>query len=325
MKIIAVCVALFTSIFSSTAHAYTEDRVSVPDGNGESIPLHVWLPDSAARSAIAHRLPLVIMSHGAGGSGEDFEDSARALANAGFVVASITHPGDNYRDKSHVQSGTNLSSRPRHVSRAIDYMLTGWPAHAQIDPARIGLFGFSAGGFTALVIAGAKPDLSRFAEHCRNKPDSWDCSYLRQTGAPIERAPIAAGAWVRDARVKAAVIAAPALGYSFEPNGLVEVRTPIQLWRGERDSVTEDSAESVRRLLPAAPEYHLVANSGHFAFMRPCDWKLRAIIGVMTWFGTEDICTDPEGFDRQRFHDEFNRSVVQFFSSHLQGNALGPS
>jgi hypothetical protein len=33
------------------------------------------------------------------------------------------------------------------------------------------------------------------------------------------------------------------------------------------------------------------------------------------------ICADPEGFDRQRFHDEFNRSVIQFFSARLQGSS----
>lgn len=319
MKTLIVLFTLCASVFINTAHAYQEDKVSFADAIDAEIALHIWLPDSLQSAATSKHLPLIVMSHGAGGSSEDFEDTARALADTGFVVASVMHPGNNYRDNSYVRLGKNLSSRPHHVSRTIDYMLTTWRAHQQIDPARIGVFGFSAGGFTALVVAGGRPDFNHTAEHCRVKPDAWDCNYLRKNGAPINRVPMPANAV--DARVKAAVVAAPAVGYNFEPNGLANVRIPIQLWNAQNDMVVEDSAEIIRRLLPTPPEYHLVPNAGHFVFMRACDWKMRSIITVMHWFGTSDICADEKGFDRARFRDEFNRSVVQFFSTKLEGNS----
>lgn len=319
MKTTTAILTLLILLATSSAHPYGKEKAIAPVADTESIALQVWYPNDAAHAEVVagQRLPLVVMSHGASGSGEDFADTAQALAAAGFVVAAITHTGDNYRDNSYVRAGRSLSSRPLHVARALDYMLTAWHAHRQIDSARVGLFGFSAGGFTALVTAGGRPDLGRTAEHCRQKPNAWDCKYLRKNEAPVDRAPLAPSAWTHDTRVKAAVIAAPAVGYAFEPNGLTNVHIPIQLWGSANDVVVADSAEVVRRLLPAAPEYHLVANAGHFAFMRPCDWKLRAIIGVLTWFGTENICADPEGFDRERFHVEFNRSVVRFFSARL--------
>lgn len=37
-------------------------------------------------------------------------------------------------------------------------MLSTWEGHATVDPARIGMFGFSADGFTTLVSIGAAPD-----------------------------------------------------------------------------------------------------------------------------------------------------------------------
>ena len=74
----------------------------------------VWYPTSAAASDqrlnlfsqhVAPGAPvaggghaLVVMSHGHGGSLDNHYDTALALAHAGFVAASATHTGDNYRD-----------------------------------------------------------------------------------------------------------------------------------------------------------------------------------------------------------------------------------
>lgn len=314
MRRLTIFLSLIIFLFSNAANAYRDEKVTIPNNN-ETIDLHIWFPDDAIARTKNQSLPLIIISHGTGGSSDGHVDTAQALANAGFVVAALTHPGDNYRDNSYVGLGKNLSSRPPHVSRVIDYMLTTWPTHQPIDPARIGVFGFSAGGFTALALAGGRPNFDLTAEHCRSKPDAWDCNYLRENGAPKTSAPFPAD--VADIRIKAAVVAAPAVGYAFEPNGLANVHIPIQLWSGQNDTIVDDSGEVVRRLLPTPPEYHFVAKATHFSFMQPCDWKLRSIITVMHWFGTPDICTESEGFDRFRFHDEFNRSVVQFFSAQL--------
>ena len=43
--------------------------------------------------------------------------------------------------------------------------------------------------------------------------------------------------WVHDPRIKAAVAAAPAIGYAFGRDGLRHVRVPVQLWRAEFDHV----------------------------------------------------------------------------------------
>lgn len=121
-----------------------------------------------------------------------------------------------------------------------------------------------------------------------------------------------------DTRIKAAVVVAPAVAYSFEPQGLARVRIPIQLWGAQRDEIIGDGAATVRRLLPTEPEYHQVDNAGHFSFITPCNRAMRAIIGVMRLFGTESICSDPEGFDRRQFHARFNAEVVRFFAQQLR-------
>ena len=46
------------------------------------------------------KLPLVVISHGRGGSFLGHHDTAETLADAGFIVIGVNHPGDNAMDKS---------------------------------------------------------------------------------------------------------------------------------------------------------------------------------------------------------------------------------
>jgi predicted dienelactone hydrolase len=116
-------------------------------------------------AASAKRRPLIVMSHGTGGS--EFADHtlAAALARGGFIVAQPLHPGDNYRDAS--RAGPDAwRTRPADVLRAID----GLTSHAKwgtlIDADRVGVHGTSAGGATALVLAGAQWRLLALLQHC---------------------------------------------------------------------------------------------------------------------------------------------------------------
>jgi predicted dienelactone hydrolase len=297
------------------------ERVTVPDPEGTPLEAGIWYPSEAPASsqplglyqqsvatggAIAGRgLPLVVMSHGSGGSFEGHYDTALALVEAGFVVAAVTHTGDNYRDHS---GFTRVEERPRHIKALVDYMLTAWPQHDRLDPARIGMFGFSAGGFTALVTLGGNPDMTRVAENCAAHPDEWACRKVKEFGGERRERPIT---FVHDARIAAAVIAAPAIGYTFTPEGLAGVTAPIQLWRGDADEILPHPrhAQNVYESLPVKPDYHVVPNAGHFAFLAPCT--------AMAERFAPDICHDPGGFDRAAFHQQFNPAVVAFLKAKL--------
>jgi hypothetical protein len=102
--------------------------------------------------------PLVVVSHGMAGDFTGHHDLAETLADAGFVVAAIDHPGDNSFDASRAGDLSVLVERPTDIKRLIDFMLGASPAAARVDPKRIGFFGFSAGGYTGLVLIGANPD-----------------------------------------------------------------------------------------------------------------------------------------------------------------------
>lgn len=254
-------------------------------------------------------LPLVVMSHGNGGSFLGHHDTAIALADAGFVVAAVTHTGDNYKDQSR---SIDIMDRPRQVSRVIDHMVSNWDGRAAIDASRIGMFGFSSGAFTALASIGGIPDFSKIGEVCRQYPGDFACQLIAKSGGNATAAPGAsATARAADPRIKAAVVAAPALGFTFAPDGLRHVKVPVQLWRAENDVVVPHPryAEAVRLALPEAPEYHVVANAGHYDFLAPCSSTLASMAPA--------ICTSAAGFDRDAFHAAFNVAVVGFFTKTL--------
>src|SRR5580658_10435381 len=178
------------------------EQIMVSDPGGAPLEVGIWYPSAdpatpqrvglftqtvATRGAVAGRgLPLIVMSHGTGGSFEGHYDTALALAEAGFVVAAVTHTGDNYRDRTQVG---RLENRPRHIKVLIDYMLASWPHHDTIDPSRIGMFGFSAGGFTALVAIGGTPDMSTVASYCAAHPDEWSCRMIKDRNIKVSAAP----------------------------------------------------------------------------------------------------------------------------------------
>ena len=251
------------------------------------------------------KLPLVIYSHGRGGFFGQQHDTAEALADAGFIVAALNHPGDTFGDSSRRDTLSVWGSRPADIVRLIDYLLNDWKDRAAIDPARVGFFGFSLGATTGLVLMGTTPDFARVASLC--KETTGVCAQLHSGEAPPEP--------IRDARIRAAVIIDPAPAALTREN-LAAVKVPFQFWRSQLGGpgVGDGSGNArVAEGLPGKPEIHVVP-AGHFAFLAPCSSDLAVAL--------PRICTDvPAGFDRAAFHREFNAAVVKFFREQLGGGS----
>jgi predicted dienelactone hydrolase len=249
-------------------------------------------------------LPLVIISHGGGGWFGGHHDVAEALADAGFVVAAISHPGDTAKDSSQRDSLSVLASRPADIVRLLDFLLADWKDRAAIDRARIGFYGFSSGGYTGLVLVGANPDFRRIAPFCGETNKTQACAQIRSGDIPPSPP--------HDARIRAAAVADAAATSSFARENLAGIRVPLQVWRSELGGGTVDAAGVARVTLslPGTPEIHVVP-AGHYAFLPPCTPRVAA--------SSPRFCTDPLGFDRKAFHRDLNGSVVGFFRKHLVG------
>jgi predicted dienelactone hydrolase len=302
-------------------------RATVPDGDRPPLEVGIWYPSDAPtktlpietyRQTVAPdapltgtALPLILMSHGTGGSYAGHYDTALALAEAGFVVVALTHTADNWRDHSAVGHPNQFEDRQRHMSRVLDWMLGEWPGHDSLDRSKIGMFGFSAGGTTALLKIGGALDLARIRPHCAAVPADPVCQYVRKTDASAVSLPAGVPISGPDPRIRAAVIAAPALGFAFTPETLARIAIPVQLWRGDADEMLLQPwhAEAVHKSLPTGHQYNVVTNAAHYAFLAPCSDYLRDHY--------PDICADPAGFDRTAFHRTFNADVVAFFRAAL--------
>jgi predicted dienelactone hydrolase len=316
-------VAALLAISVSPASAAGFQTIEVQDPDGAPLEVGIWYPSRAAPSpqplerftqTVApnadidgSRLPLVLLSHDSGGSLASHYDTALALAQSGFVVAAVTHAGDSNKDQS---KSTDVTERPRQLHIVLDYLLGGWAHHDRLDAAHVGAFGFAAGGFAALVLIGGEPDMASIGPYCGAFQRDWLCRTMRERHIDLAAFQPHA-AWVHDSRIKAAVIAAPALGFTFSTS-LAGVFVPSQLWRAARDEILPQPnyAQAVYDGLLVKPDYHVVANASHFAFLPPCPDALANT--------APDICQNDSNFDRAAFHDEFNAAVVKFFASRLQ-------
>lgn len=320
-KLLSCSLAAAIALLAAQAQAAVGfQHFTIPDPEGKAIEVGVWYPTDAAPKAErleldsqtvatdapvrGGHLPLVVMSHGHGGSYAGHVDTARALAEAGFVAAALTHTGDNWADMS---MGTRIWERPRQLKVLTDYMVSGWRDRGHVDAGRIGAFGFSAGGFTVLVEAGGEPDLHKVEGHCRDHPQFETCAIVRSQPLPFDTKV----SWTHDLRIKAVVSAAPAIGFTFDRESLKNLRQPVQLWEAENDQVLPAPyyAEPVRDALPSKPDFHVVPNAGHYDFIQPCSPAFAKAVPM--------ICQGAPGFDRAAFHAEFNREIVEFFQRTL--------
>lgn len=331
-----IAAALLVAV-SGPADASGFQRVLIPDPADRPIDAGIWYPTERTPPAEANTpwgdalaidapvagttLPLVVISHGSEGWMGGHAGLARALADAGHVVVAPEHTGDRGSERGDDDAyppSRWLVERPHHLSRAIDFVTGDWSGAASVDPSRVAVFGFSAGAYSALTLAGAVPDPERFVAHCEAEPGEWVCELglgddVAAALADGSLDPVRFG-HLADPRVGAAVVAAPALGFAFDPDSLATLELPLQIWSGELDDAVP-FASNTRALLAHLPsarvDHRPVAQAGHFAFRVPCGPALETRRPDL-W---QRVCVDAAGFDRGTFLERFRAEVVAFLGT----------
>jgi predicted dienelactone hydrolase len=132
-----------------------------PGRDGRAIPIRIRMPDGAGK------VPVILFSHGLGGSTDSGRAWADAWAASGFLVVNLQHPGS---DRSIIAGGRireamrpeQLAARVGDVRFAIDRLAGGGRDGAcdlsRADVSRIGMSGHSYGAHTTQAIAGQRFD-----------------------------------------------------------------------------------------------------------------------------------------------------------------------
>lgn len=296
-------------------------RISVPDAEG-AFDVMIWYPIAGVEKpwqagpftvnatlngefSNAQRFPLVLLSHGSGGAPLAHRQLAESLARQGIVVVAPNHLGDAAGRPRAASQATILTARPRQAIEALKAVLDDKRFADHVDPDRMGMIGFSAGGYTGLVLAGASPDFDRATAYCAGAGRS-DPGSCRPGQNKPEAAPALLDGWQRPtmAGMKALVLMDP-LSMFFASKDLSNVTVPILLLRPKDTSYlnAEQNALALSQNLPSPPK-QIEVDGSHFVFIDPCPDALM--------LEAPSICKDADGVDRISVHRQLEAETAKF-------------
>ncbi len=259
---------------------YPTDTPAQPVSFGPfSMPLAMNAPLAAGH------FPLVMLSHGSGGSYLTHRTLAIHLAEQGMVVAVPEHPHNNRHDNSWGDKLDNIQHRPRHLQLAMADLLEDAVLGLSLLVDQIGIIGHSVGAYTALALAGAQALVPS---------DEGEMQTIETSSA---------------ARIKGIVLLAPDLRGFVHEGAFQGVSAKTLLLVAEHDGDPDAVLNTLRNGMPQA-DCRLVANATHYSFLSPFPAALRSRVGMAG--------SDREGFDREQFHAELNAEVFAFLARSLR-------
>lgn len=266
------------------------------------------------------RRPLIVISHGFGGSARQMAWLGTSLAREGYVVVAVDHPGNNGNDDRTPLGALLYWERADDIRYAIDGILGDPEWGPRIDPERIGAIGYSMGGASVLMELGARPDLQSLARYCARSLRDLLCGdtisdgdygtvnrrQVLQSSPDVRRSVGTQAASRRDDRIDAAVLIAPALGAVLANDSLRAVDRPVLIVQGLADQTTppDQNADQFAGQLPSA---RLVRLEGvdHNAFLGTCGEAARTRYAP--------LCANDA--NREQAHQDAIREITGFFAS----------
>jgi predicted dienelactone hydrolase len=263
--------------------------------------------------------PLILLSHGTGGSAQQLAWLGTALARAGFIAAAVDHPGNNAVTGYTPEGFTLWWERATDLSNVLDGLLADPELAPHIDKDRIGAAGFSLGGYTVLELAGARTDIAALYDLCRKTPNETVCRVPEMKDMPatdqiLDTVRKSSGESLarsadsfRDPRIHAVFAIAPAIGFTQTPESLHQIRIPVEIVVGSADPIAPaaNNANLIKAHVKGARET-ILPNVAHYTFLDTCTPEGKSTVPT--------YCTDPSGVDRNAAHAQVSDMAIQFFA-----------
>lgn len=309
---------LTASIWYPSANGTTMTEHGIGPTNAPLFRLGRWSDSSPPSPG---RFPLLVLSHGTGGSAQIMAWLARGLASRGYIVAAVNHPGNTALADYTAEGFLLWWERARDLSVTIDMLTSDKAFGPLIDQRRIGAVGFSLGGYTVVEIAGGRTDPRLFQTFCRLQgcadPPEFPGLFARWTelekgSQDFRTAVAAAGRSLRDQRVRSVFAIAPALGPAFVTSSLQGISIPVAIVAGADDEIVPvgPNAQAVARVIPNATLTLLPGGVGHYTFLATCT--------DAGWRAQPQLCADAVGVNRDAIHRETIDAAAQFFETNLR-------
>ncbi|MEM9438771.1 MAG: dienelactone hydrolase [Pseudomonadota bacterium] len=266
------------------------------------------------------RYPVVLLSHGTGGSPESLGWLARHLAAEGFIVLGAHHHGNTGSEPYRAEGFLCWWERAADLSFLLDTLEASGPFAGRLDFQNVRALGFSLGCHTALSLLGARGTMARFAawasDHEKEYPQfasgppefpglAEKAAGLAESSAPFRKSWERQGADFTDRRVTAAVtIAPPPPVRAFDRATLAAITAPVLMLTGEadREAPTHAGAQWLKEANARFSHVSLGQNAGHYSFL---GLAVGPAEGEMAF-----LFEDLPGMDRAALHAETARLVV---------------
>jgi predicted dienelactone hydrolase len=227
--------------------------------------------------------PVILLSHGFGGTARMMAWLALPLVRAGYIVVAVDHPGNNGQDKMTAAGATLFWERPADLAAALRAAKADSVIGPHLDNTNVGVAGFSMGGYTALMAGGARAAPARLFAFCATNPKDAICQPQKEFALSMADAqallssPEFAGAAAQagDSRripaVRGVFAIAPGMVQELVPESLTKIAMPVAILLGDADAVVPPVSNglAVAKAVPGA-QLKVLPGVGHYDFLGTC-------------------------------------------------------